>query len=631
MTIAIRGTTPATATSVTNTVSVTLNGTRQPQSGDRLLIYHSNDFYASSAMPTPTVGGSSTGVAAVTNGSVDPGTDFIHIKSYYYDVGSTGDLTVAVTETGAGDEEKQLTIYVLSGVNAAVAPTAAGSNSTTGQATWVVTGITATDTDEMLFILAQSNGHPGAPPQFTPPGAPWVEDIDSDISSAASYTAGHEQLSASGSTGTRTFTPGSSIAWSAVAVSVRAGSAAPPAELGGPWLTSPLQETPFGEKQAPWQVRPFQPPIPLTVWANTPLGDQSVSLDDTAAADDALTVAVAAPLAETASAADSLAAAAATLLADTAAAADSLTITAAVPLSETGGASDALTVSAAVPMSDTASAADAATVSAAIPLDDTASADDQLLATFDQVGGTWIISPFADMPFTASVAMPIWTNAAVVGDQIISLDDTASASDALDVSAAVPLSDTAAAADALTAGVPITLSESAAGADALAVTAAAPLADTASAADSLSVSAAVPLADTAVAADALTAGVPITLADTATATDSLSITVTLTLADVAAASDVLAVSTAVPMSDTAVAADALSRTITVSFAELAAAADAVSVAAAIPLADTGSGLDALSLVKQGVGTNVIARVATGSRRYGATTGSGRYSVTTGET
>src|SRR5687768_14010577 len=125
MAITIRGTTPATVGTGSNPVSLTLTGTRQPQAGDRLIIIHGSDYYTVANMGTPTVGGASP--TAITNGTADYGSNDAHAIAYYFDVASTGDLTISATESPSGDATKTLCVYVLTGHNAAVAPVAANS------------------------------------------------------------------------------------------------------------------------------------------------------------------------------------------------------------------------------------------------------------------------------------------------------------------------------------------------------------------------------------------------------------------------------------------------------------------------------------------------------------------------
>lgn len=225
MAIAIRGTTPVTANTTTATVSVTLTGTRQPQVGDILLIIHCNDYYALSNMPTPTVGGSTTGVNAITGTGLpaDGGSLFGHAKPYVYKVTSTGDLTVSVTETSAGDEEKALVVFVLSGVDATTqVDVASGSfNSSTNSGTsHICPSVSPASAD--AFLICHANDGGGASSGATvsnPSGMTGSYDV---TFGGMSYRGATQQLSASGSTGTKTFTvTGSNRNYASLTIAVK--------------------------------------------------------------------------------------------------------------------------------------------------------------------------------------------------------------------------------------------------------------------------------------------------------------------------------------------------------------------------------------------------------------------------
>lgn len=216
------------------TVSTTLTGTRQPNAGDLLVILHFNDYYTLAAMPTPTVGGSTSGVNAITNGAVDGGSNEGHVKAYTYVVGSTGDLTVSVTETGTADEEKGLAVYVLSGANTASpidggSAGAAGTFNITGVASHVLTGVTPSGADAFL-IGHDSSGAGAATTSHTTPG---TESYDGVLTAAMSYCGWTEQLSASGATGTRTVTPATSVNFFGLILAIKTAAAgATPAPRG---------------------------------------------------------------------------------------------------------------------------------------------------------------------------------------------------------------------------------------------------------------------------------------------------------------------------------------------------------------------------------------------------------------
>jgi hypothetical protein len=226
MAIAIRGTTPATQSGTGDPTSLTLTGTRQPQTDDVLIIIHGNDFYALSNMPTPTVGGSTTGVTAITNGDADGGVNSAHARSHYYVAGSTGDLTVAVDETGTADEEKCLVVYVLSGVDTATPIDVAGNAQNVSADPHVCPSISPTSTDAFLICHVNTGGGNSAG-SYTPPGS-MTEQYDTDVGAAFTFTGGTEQLSASGATGTRTFDPVTSSQNCELSIAVKTGGAAPP-------------------------------------------------------------------------------------------------------------------------------------------------------------------------------------------------------------------------------------------------------------------------------------------------------------------------------------------------------------------------------------------------------------------
>lgn len=231
MAIAIRGTTPLVVSNTGNPISGTLTTTRQPNTGDLLVILHANDYYGLSNMPTPTVGGSTSGVTAVTNGAGDAGDPNAHVKAYTYAVGSTGDLTVAVTETGSGDEEKILVVYVLSGADTASpidggAAGAAGTASGTAQASFVLTGVTPSGSDAYLIYHVNSGGGSAGGTPYTPPSG-FTEQYDT-ATGGVSYCGGTKQLAVSGATGSQTVVGnGAGITWAGVLLAIKtAGGAA---------------------------------------------------------------------------------------------------------------------------------------------------------------------------------------------------------------------------------------------------------------------------------------------------------------------------------------------------------------------------------------------------------------------
>lgn len=265
MAISIRGTNPSTSTGTGDPTSVTLTGSSQPNTNDVLVIIHCNDFYNFSDMPTPTVGGSSSGVTAITNGSIDGGANQGHIKSWTYVVPSTGDLTVSVDEAAPADEEKGLFVYVLSGVDTATPIDVAGTGSGTSLS-HVAPSISPTSSDAFLICHVNSgSGSSGG--AYTPPGG-MTDQYDIEVASAMSTGGATLQLSASGPTGTKTFTATNNVPYVSLSVAVKTASASAsgtqPPFLGRP----PGRVSPIGW-WTPWQgtenADPIVPPTPTVL------------------------------------------------------------------------------------------------------------------------------------------------------------------------------------------------------------------------------------------------------------------------------------------------------------------------------------------------------------------------------
>jgi hypothetical protein len=401
--IAIRGTTPATAVTDANPISVALTGARQPQSGDLLVIIHGNDFYAATAMPTPTVGGSTSGVAAISGGSADAGTNHGHIKSYTYPVGSAGDLTVSVTETGSGDEDKCLEVYVLAGADL-VTPTdgALGGFNTAATVNHDAPSISPSSANAFLICHTNTGGGSSAS-SYTPPSG-MSEQYDAQVG-GISHTGATLQLSSSGATGTKTFTPSGSVEYAAISIAIRTAS-------GG---ATPISVGDTGSEAEA-----------LTVAAAVPLADAATSTQ-------ALTVAAAVPLADAGAATQALTAAAAVPLGDGGSAVDALVAGIAIPLADAGNATDALVAGIAIPLADTGTAADALGASATAPLADAGSAADTFSVT--------VAVPLAD---TAAAGQALTAAAA------LTLSDAAAALEAIGVAAVVPLLQASGATDSVT-------------------------------------------------------------------------------------------------------------------------------------------------------------------------------------
>lgn len=226
MAIAIRGTTPLVVATTANPISGTLTGTRQPQTGDLLVIIHGNDYYALSNMPTPTVGGSTAGVNPITSGAADGGSLFAHAKGYTYAVGSTGDLVVSVTETGTGDEEKCLVVYVLSGADTSTPTDGANNNAdSTGTTTNRVCNAVSPSSSDAFLIVHTNDGNGSNSVSYTPPSG-MSEQYDGSLAASMGYSGATLQLSSSGSTGTKTFVAAGNASYCTLTIAVKTAAAA---------------------------------------------------------------------------------------------------------------------------------------------------------------------------------------------------------------------------------------------------------------------------------------------------------------------------------------------------------------------------------------------------------------------
>lgn len=246
MAIAIRGTTPATnAVSGPNPITVSLTGTQQPQAGDVLIIIHGNDYYDITNLVTPTVGGSTTGVTAITGATVDAGSLTSHAKCWYYVVGSTGDLTVSETESGAGDEEKLLVVYVLSGADTSTVIDAAGGTfSATTTTSPLAPSVSPTSPDAFLICHTHPIGSPADP--YTPPSGMTESYDTTDGGHNISLAGATVQLSASGATGTKTFGSFGSRGYVGLSIAVLTAGPMATADPGPFRPRPPGNQSPFG-------------------------------------------------------------------------------------------------------------------------------------------------------------------------------------------------------------------------------------------------------------------------------------------------------------------------------------------------------------------------------------------------
>jgi hypothetical protein len=221
----IRSLTTVTNTSSSATVVVTTpSDATAAQVGDVLLAFHYNDFYALSAMSAPT--GGPGGWQQITAGTADAGASSGHIKPWWAVVTSAGAQVVTFTETGTHDEEKAGVVVVLAGADGtAPIDAAANAQNNVGVTTWTVGPCSPTSSDALLIVLWGAGG--GASTDSFSALSGSMTEHSQFRDAAADGIIAYQQLSASGSTGTRAVNPATATAFVASMVAIKAG--APPA------------------------------------------------------------------------------------------------------------------------------------------------------------------------------------------------------------------------------------------------------------------------------------------------------------------------------------------------------------------------------------------------------------------
>lgn len=225
MAIAISSITSGTDTGGSATVSVTTSESpTTTKIGDLVVVVNANDFYALSNMGTPTATGTPT-MNAITGATGDGGSNEAHIKAWWYVANTAGAQTISATESGAHDEEKSITAYVLTGADTSTPIDAAASNtSTTTIATSQVAPAVSPATSNAFLICQITSGGGAATASYTTP-SPLTEQFEIHAGSISGVGATN-QLSASGSTGTFTFTAATSTAYSSCSIAIKTATAA---------------------------------------------------------------------------------------------------------------------------------------------------------------------------------------------------------------------------------------------------------------------------------------------------------------------------------------------------------------------------------------------------------------------
>lgn len=227
MAISIRGGSPGTTFTTANPTSLTLNGARQPNAGDLVVAIHFNDFYGLAAMPTPTFNGSTTGVTSITGTGLpaDGGTNFGHIKAWWWAAGSTADVTISATESAPGDEDKGIIGYVLSGADTTTPIDAAAGNfeSSSATANQVAPSVSPATSDAFLICHTNNGGGGNTGPITSfPAGMTSQYDVNGGGMRFAGAT---QQLVSSGATGTKAFVATGSGFWVTCSIAIKTAAA----------------------------------------------------------------------------------------------------------------------------------------------------------------------------------------------------------------------------------------------------------------------------------------------------------------------------------------------------------------------------------------------------------------------
>jgi hypothetical protein len=205
----------------TATVSVTTAETSATAVGDVVVIIYGNNYYALSNMGTPSATGTPT-MNAITAATADGGSNFAHIKAWWYVANTSGAQTITATETGSHDEEKYLLAYVFSGADT-TAPIDAAAGGSGGATTPNPAPSVSPTTSDAYLIAATSSGGGNWTAGYTTP-APLTENGELSVGGLAGVYA-TVQLSASGATGAYNFVPDGSVPYASVTIAVKVATA----------------------------------------------------------------------------------------------------------------------------------------------------------------------------------------------------------------------------------------------------------------------------------------------------------------------------------------------------------------------------------------------------------------------
>jgi hypothetical protein len=184
---------------------------------DVLVCFHGSDWYQATSMGAPT-GTAGTWTQRGGN-NADLGTNNSHMKIWTRPVTVGGAQTVTCSQIS--DEDIWSTLYVLTGADtASPSDDAATFAQLSGSTSQTAPSVSPTSTDALLICCVLSEVFRVL--TYTPPSGMTERSEDSNSSTMTTATVG---LTASGATGTKTFTASSGFGWVSGSIAIKAPAA----------------------------------------------------------------------------------------------------------------------------------------------------------------------------------------------------------------------------------------------------------------------------------------------------------------------------------------------------------------------------------------------------------------------
>lgn len=192
---------------------------------DLLVTWHFADFYAASLMVAPT-GTSGSGWTLQATG--DAGTNDVHVK-VWTKLAAAGSQTIICNQVS--DACVWNITYVVRGQGASPIDGAAGNQGTTNVLAHAAPAVSPVQADDLLLCGAMAN----TAVNYTPPPG-MSEDFDSDCGGNSTATTARQNLTSSGSTGSKIFTSSGSSHFASASIAIAGVASAP---VGRPQIIIP--------------------------------------------------------------------------------------------------------------------------------------------------------------------------------------------------------------------------------------------------------------------------------------------------------------------------------------------------------------------------------------------------------